>query len=152
MTGAMQGSTHSLRQIIRTRRARQRLAAAGRVTSRRHSSHAGEIAAIHSDFAHRFHLAKQEVCVSTRSAMMQRLTSEKQAALARVRFESVAEALAARAERKAARGLLCRFRAAVAECGLRQEARPPHRPNKLVVTQLGIHRFRRFDATLAIDP
>ena len=128
MTGAMQGSTHSLRQIIRTRRTRQRIAAVGRVTARRYSSHAGEIALIHSDFAHRFHLAMQEVCASTRSAMMQRLTSEKEAALARMRLLSNAEALAVRIERKATRDLRRGYRASAVECSVRTVAHRPRRP------------------------
>ena len=105
MTGAMQGSAHSLRQTIRTRRARQWNAAAERVTARRYASHAGEIALIHSDFAHRFHLAKQEVCAATRGAMMQRLSGEKAAVLTRVRLSSAAEADVVRNERKFAHSL-----------------------------------------------
>ena len=125
MTGAMQGSTHSLRQIIWTRRARQRHAAGGRVTSRRHSSHAGEIAAIHSDFAHRFFLAMQEVCSATRCAMVQRLTSEKEATLARVWMLSAAEVSAVRTERKAARAIKWDFCAANVGCCRSSDLRPP---------------------------
>lgn len=128
MTGAMQGSTHSLRQIIRTRTARQRRASAGRVTTRRYSSHAGEIALIHSDFAHRFHLAKQEVCAATRSAMMQRLTSEKEASLSRARLQSAADVFAVRVEQKTARDLRRGYCAASVECGVRTKMHPPRRP------------------------
>ena len=127
MTGVMQGSTHSLRQIIRTRKARQRRASAGRVTARRYLSHAGEIALIHSDFAHRFYLAKQEICAATRSAMIQRLTNEKEAALSRVRFESRAEAYAARVKWNAARNLRCGFCAASVGCCVRQLSHRPRR-------------------------
>jgi hypothetical protein len=124
----MQGSTHSLRQIIRTRRKRQRRASAGRVIARRYSSHAGEIALIHSDFEHRFHLAMQEVCATTRNAMMQRLTREKEAALARVRFESAAEALAVRVERRAGDQQRYGFNAAQVGCCKRQALPRPSRP------------------------
>lgn len=127
MTGAMQGSTHSLRQIIRTRTARQRRASAGRVTARRYSSHAGEIALIHSDFAHRFYLAKQEVCAATRTAVMQRLTSEKEAALARVRLSRNVEVHAVRRERESCRNLRSGFRAASIGCCVPQTVRQPSR-------------------------
>lgn len=127
MTGAMQGSTHSLRQIIRTRTSRQRRAAIGRVTARRYLSHAGEIALIYSDFAHRFHLAMQEVCAATRSAMMQRLTSEKEASLSRVRLQSAAEVFAVRGELKTARDLRCGYCRAAVECGVRKVIHPPRR-------------------------
>jgi hypothetical protein len=134
MTGAMQGSTHSLRQMIRTRTSRQRRAAAGRVTAHRYSSHAGEIALIHSDFGHRFHLATQEVCVATRSAMIQRLHGEKEAALARVRLSSATEAIAVRAECRVAYQTRRGFRAASAEFGMRTVV---HRP---MCSRLGRHR------------
>ena len=118
MTGAMQGSTHSLRQIIQTRTARQRRASAGRVTARRHSSHAGEIALIHSDFAHRFYLAMQEVCVTTRSAMIQRLTSDKAVALERVRLMRAADASDDRFRRNRSWSLQTRYGAASLQCYL----------------------------------
>jgi hypothetical protein len=124
MMGAMQGSNHSLRQIIRTRRTRQR-AIAGRVTARRYVSHAGEIALIHSDFAHRFHLAMKEVCITTRSAMMQRLMTEKATALARVWRLSAAEVGELRVEQKAAHDLRREFRKANCGCCTRK---PIHRP------------------------
>jgi hypothetical protein len=130
MTGAMQGSTHSLRQIIRTRRTRQRIAAVGRVTTRRYSSHAGEIALIHSDFAHRFHLAMQEVCAATRGAMMQRLSGEKEAALERLRFESADEYHVGRDERRAARNLRLQYATVRVICrksGPRPQAKRPLR-------------------------
>ena len=116
MTGAMQGSTHSLRHFIRTRVARQRRAAAGRVPLRQVSSCGEEIALIHQQFAHRFFLAMQEVCVTTRSAMMQRLTHEKDAELARVRLKSAAMATAVRVERNTAHVLRRGFRAASIGC------------------------------------
>lgn len=141
MTGAMQGSTHSLRHKARTRFARQRRAAAGCVTARRYSSHAGEIALINSDFAHRFHLAALEVCSATRSAMMQRLTMEKEAALARVRFESATEGHGVRLERKAVRNLRRGYRSAAVECCVPTALHFPQRP-----------RLRRRGQILRINP
>ncbi len=131
MTGAMQGSTHSLRHKARTRIAPQRRTAAGRASARRYSSHAGEIALIHSDFAHRFHLAMQQVCVTTRVAMMQRLESEKREALTRVWLLSATEAQAVRVERAVTRNLRRGFRMASAGCCTRGVVRrtPLRRPS-----------------------
>lgn len=128
MTGAMQRSTHSLRHKARTRIGPQRHAAAGRAKARRYSSHAGEIALIHSDFAHRFHLAMQEVCAATRVAMMQRLNSEKKAALTRVWLLSATEANAVRTERYAARKLRQVFRIGSHGCCARQRIDLPEHP------------------------
>ena len=120
----MQGSTHSLRQMIRTRRTKRRRIAAARIPLRRIHSHAGEIALIHQQFAHRFFLAMQEVCMATRSAIVQRLTHEKAAALARVRLMRAADADGDKCRRDLSRSLQNGYRAANRQCCLREALEP----------------------------
>lgn len=95
MTGAMQGSTHSLRQTIRTRQTRRRRSVVSRW---RMPAHRGEFALIQAEFAHRFFLAMQEVCTSARIAMLKRLEYEKEAALVRVRAMRTSDADVVRRE------------------------------------------------------
>jgi hypothetical protein len=128
MTGAMQGSTHSLRHKAWTRCQRQWRAAAARHAARRVSSHTGEFALIEQEFAHRFFLAKQEVCASTRNAMLQRLTSEKAAAVSRLRMNSAAEAGVVRMERAVLRSIHRRYRFANVACCKRIRPVWPFRP------------------------
>lgn len=136
MTGAMQGSTHSLPTKTRTRRRRQQRAVARFAPLRRYRSHAGEFAAIDQEFAYHFFLAMQEVCTSTRSAMLQRLTLEKQAALARVQLISAAQASADRVSRDSARDLRRVYRAATAECSSHMRTVCPRRPRAQRTTQI----------------
>ena len=126
----MSGSTHSLPFKTRTRIKRQRRACAERGDLRRCWSQASAIAAIRHDFAHRFALAMREVCADTRSAMIQRLRLEQEAALASVFANQHAEKDLLRAAREASRAVCRRLRDASEFTEVPVTHRRPSRPRR----------------------